>query len=78
MFAAVLSIAMLLTFAAAAEDTLTNAGTADLISAAAPESDTIAAHHDEHALDIFTDAPSQVSYITPTNIAGGWSFINHK
>ena len=62
MLAAVLSIAMLLTFAAAADDTLTNAGTADLISAAAPESDTIAAHHDEHALDIFTDAPSQDSW----------------
>lgn len=62
MLAAVLSIAMLLTFAAAAEDTLTNAGTADLISAAAPESDTIDAHHDEHALDIFTDAPAQDSW----------------
>ena len=56
MLAAVLSIAMMLTFAAAAEDTLTNVGTADLISAA-PESDTIETHHDEHALDIFSDAP---------------------
>ncbi len=62
MLAAVLSIAMLLTFAAAAEDTLTNAGTADLISATAPESDTIDAHHDEHALDVFSDAPSQDSW----------------
>lgn len=58
MLAAVLSIAMLMTFAAAAEDTLTNAGTADLISATAPESDTIDAHHDEHALGVFTDAPA--------------------
>ncbi len=58
MLAAVLSIAMLMTFAAAAEDTLTNAGTADLVTTAAPESDTIDAHHDEHALDAFSDAPA--------------------
>ncbi len=58
MLAAVLSIAMLLTFAAAAEDTLTNAGTADLVTATAPESETIDTHHDEHALDAFADAPA--------------------
>ena len=58
MLAAVLSIAMLMTFAAAAEDTLTNAGTADLVTATAPESDTIDTHHDEHALDAFSDAPA--------------------
>lgn len=62
MLAAVLSIAMLMTFAAAAEDTLTNAGTADLVTATAPESDTIATHHDEHALDVFTDAPAVDSW----------------
>ncbi len=56
MLAAVLSIAMLMTFAAAAEDTLTNVGSADLITAVAAD-DTVIVHHDEHALDIFTDAP---------------------
>ncbi len=58
MLAAVLGIAMLMTFAAAAEDTLTNAGTADIVTATAPESDTIDTHHDEHALDVFSDAPA--------------------
>lgn len=62
MLAAVLSIAMLLTFAAAAEDTLTNAGTADLVTATAPESETIDTHHDEHALDAFADAPAADSW----------------
>ncbi|MBQ4544338.1 MAG: S-layer homology domain-containing protein [Oscillospiraceae bacterium] len=50
MLAVVLSLAMLMSFVAAAEDT------------AATAEDTIASHHDDHALESFSDAPAKDSW----------------